>query len=1535
MDMRTDCQLFDTRHMRRYSAMAAAALRCFFAGCAASGVILCALLVTTFLVLPRPAHASGGQCIWEGGPGANTYPSCLNEDCLGAGGYLHCEEPQFRPRSSLNDAQVDGQMFDYGFDDDQELDEGHFCRGVGGTFHGLNVQPSCTGITSGYNGANDASTEDLAVQGAQAAMNDKFGGQYNPGTNGGGCGAAVLVSDTGWGQGTTYTNGQIVGDNRTLVYAPSDSSCNPNGGSSGGMAVNLSKGRLYICQNQYLTRVRSNGYLQCYIPSTGCIYCDLIQNLTDAVTIGNPVSPVSGGKVESKIDHQAGGAGGLSFGHFYNSQGHFSPPGSSSTYLLGFSDYWHFSYDRHLFVITGNSQLSAALHREDGTVEWFDGSGNEILNTGGAADRLASNGSGGWALTLANNDVDRYDANGNLTSYTTRSGIVTTITYDGNGRMSQIADSFGHTIGLAYNASGQLTTVTLPDGTSSLAYGYGPQGQLASITYADQTTLTYEYEDGTNVWLLTGITDESNLRYATYVYSAQGVVTHEEHAGGVDSYNFNIGAVSYNGGSAAAADALGVWRNYQFTPAKGVAKLVSAGPYCRSCPNTQDASYDANGNPQSVSDLNYNTTTYTYDQVRNLETSRTEGLTFYGQTTANTRTTTTQWHPTFRFPALVSVYAGGAATGTPLQTTSYTYDSYGNVLTKTLTDPATGASRTWTTTYYNSGLYGQVQSIDGPRTDVADITSYTYYNCTSGTQCGQVQTVTDALGHTTSYDAYDANGMPLHITDPNGTVTLLTYDLRQRIKTRTVGGEQTRYDYYPTGLLQKVTQPDGSYLSYVYDGAHRLIEVDDASGDRLIYTLDAMGNRIQQQLYDPSGALARTQSSVYNNLGLLWQQLTSTGSASQATVYGYDNSGNQTAIQAPLARNTSNVYDPLMRLQQVVDPAGNTTAFGYDALDHLVSVSDPRTLTTSYTYNGLGDLSKTVSPDTGTTQSTFDSGGNVSMHTDARGSTSTYTYDALNRATQVAYSDQAFNYTYDQGSNAIGRLSQITDGSGRTNYAYDALGRVVQKQQVVGGVTLTLGYTYQNSQLTAVTTPSGQSVSYAYDASGRIAGISVNGTQILGSVQYSPFGPISAWTWGNGTQTTRSFDLDGHLIQLQSAGTSAYTFYDDGSIASRSDDTEHDYSVVPGTATFAVSPMSNQLSGATGTLSQTYTYDPAGNLTGTGSVTYAYNGAGRLTGATQGITTVSFQVNALGQRVSKTSLAGTTLSAYDERGHLIGEYGTTGNLIEETVWLSDTPVATLRPNAAGSVDIYYVHTDHLNSPRRITRSTDNTIVWRWSSDPFSNGFVDQDPDGDGQGFVYNLRFPGQYYDVETGLSYNYQRDAYDSQTGRYLQSDPIGLAGGSYSTYAYANANPANNIDPSGLAPPGRTGTPTFPTLIPPNIAIPGSPENQSWANLAYQQISDAVKSVVNACKPQEPCPPCKTVSGKEVPVGTIAYRPLDTPPPGKTEHGIAGSHYNIYKANQAPRNSPQPCKCFWQPLGAVTPAALPPGAIPIEPFAD
>jgi RHS repeat-associated protein len=196
-----------------------------------------------------------------------------------------------------------------------------------------------------------------------------------------------------------------------------------------------------------------------------------------------------------------------------------------------------------------------------------------------------------------------------------------------------------------------------------------------------------------------------------------------------------------------------------------------------------------------------------------------------------------------------------------------------------------------------------------------------------------------------------------------------------------------------------------------------------------------------------------------------------------------------------------------------------------------------------------------------------------------------------------------------------------------------------------------------------------------------------------------------------------------------------------------------------------------------------------------GSDLFSYNDRGRMMGVTVGSTTTSYLYNALGQLIEKATGSSGNVYMYDESGHILGEYDGSGNLIEETVWLGDIPVATLQPSGS-SISINYVHTDHLNTPRKVTRSSDNALEWRIDQDPFGTAPPNQNPNSLGT-FVYNLRFPGQLYMPETGLNYNYFRD-YDPQVGRYVESDLIGLTGG-VNTYGYVGGNPISRRDPFGL----------------------------------------------------------------------------------------------------------------------------------------
>ncbi|MGB8401963.1 MAG: hypothetical protein WCE35_24545, partial [Bradyrhizobium sp.] len=147
-------------------------------------------------------------------------------------------------------------------------------------------------------------------------------------------------------------------------------------------------------------------------------------------------------------------------------------------------------------------------------------------------------------------------------------------------------------------------------------------------------------------------------------------------------------------------------------------------------------------------------------------------------------------------------------------------------------------------------------------------------------------------------------------------------------------------------------------------------------------------------------------------------------------------------------------------------------------------------------------------------------------------------------------------------------------------------------------------------------------------------------------------------------------------------------------------------------STYTISTTNNRISSISGALPRTYAYDPAGNVLSYATVTATYNNRGRMKTLKKGTVTASYVYNALGQFVKQSGgPSGTLLYVYDEAGHLLGEYTSTGALVQETLWMGDTPVASIRPGTPAL--IYYVHTDHLDTPRRVTRPSDNKLMWSW------------------------------------------------------------------------------------------------------------------------------------------------------------------------------------------------------------------------------
>ncbi len=592
-------------------------------------------------------------------------------------------------------------------------------------------------------------------------------------------------------------------------------------------------------------------------------------NKGNNINFGNPINAGTGNKWQHETD-LTGDAFGLTFDRYYNASI------TANTANLGAG--WLHAYTRSSTVQSTGAWVT--IRRNDGKEYNFQQNAGVWITDADVPDRLdelkdSSNIRIGWRYTTADNAIETYNASGKLTSITDPSGLTQTLTYSDTSTPATIAattdllisvtDSFGRQLAFSYDSNNRISTLTDPAG-GVYRYGYDANNNLASVTYPDGASKTYHYENTSFPNALTGITDENGNRFATYTYDAQGHATSTEHAGGVER-----ASLVYNAdGSSTVTDALNTARTYHFQTILGVVKPTGQSqPGGSGCGASASAlTYDANGNVASRTDFNGNLTTYTYDLSRNLETSRTEGLTASGATTPETRTITTLWHPSLRLPVQIT---------NANQQTTYTYNSQGDITQKTLTDLAANSSRSWNTAYTYTGIPGVLlQKVeDGPRTDVSDLTTYDYYPadaaCSGGhLGCrGQLMQITDALGHISRMTRYSAHGQLEQLIDPNGLVTTLIYDVRQRLVSIDSGGEVTAYSYDPAGQVTRVTGPDGAYLAYSYDAAHRLIKIQDNQGDTLSYTLDALGNRIKEQLLDPSGQLARSQSRVYDALSRL------------------------------------------------------------------------------------------------------------------------------------------------------------------------------------------------------------------------------------------------------------------------------------------------------------------------------------------------------------------------------------------------------------------------------------------------------------------------------------------------------------------------------------------------------------------------------------------------------------------------------------------------------------------------------------------
>jgi len=755
---------------------------------------------------------------------------------------------------------------------------------------------------------------------------------------------------------------------------------------------------------------------------------------------------------------------------------------------------------------------------------------------------------------------------------------------------------------------------------------------------------------------------------------------------------------------------------------------------------------------------------------------------------------------------------------------------------------------------------GLLREIDGPRDDVDDVTRFEH------DVAHRLVAIRAPASPAIRLQDHDAHGRPNTLRIGERSPWRLDRDGDGRVVRVRQGGQSVRYAHDAEGRVVSITDQDDRTVRLAHDAAGRAQRINDDLGRVTTLVHDTESRVVQRSSEGIDGSVIRSLAYLFDADGRLSrsteQRLDATGRPlpERTVAHERDAIGQLTrAIDPITGLGVSVELDPVARLATMISAGRTSTAVAFDAAGRDIALSDARGNTTRYPSDDFGRIVKLDSPDSGRVRYRHDAAGNRTREERNDGGTILYRHDAADRLIERASDDGTARWAWNEGT---GTLVSVANASTTERFTHDGEARLIRHERDLGGRTFVTGYAYDTrSRLLDKTLPDGQRLRHHYHEHGLNRGRlrAITRSRWLGLADETLVGEIdqdgrdgdAGHLSAGGVRTRHTLAPNGQQTGFAVSGalTLQYTFDAngriDGIVQDGRDDMASRYGYTAGRLTWVGTPSgdtryrydatgnriarlhgngggesnaltyrydegSNRLletrDGASGAPTR-YRYDGAGAPLAVGTLDYTYDADRRPVAVHRdGELVAAYAYNPFGERIRKTVHAGpgttrrTTRFLYDGQA-LSAEIDETGTVTAQYVYLDGHRAVAKLAGKRG----FGIHGDHLGTPRLMS-DADGRIVWRANHTPFGEATVEVDDES------LALRFPGQYADEETGTHYNDFRD-YDPATGRYLTSDPIGLAGG-INAYGYVGADPLAGIDPLGLFELPAAGTALHRALV-------------------------------------------------------------------------------------------------------------------------